>query len=74
VTPTPAPTPRRSIWIKLGAVLLGLIAAFLLALAFFPWDALREPINRYVSDKTGRKFEITRRLDVDLGCSWRARS
>ncbi len=69
MTPTTALTPRRSIWIKLGAVLLGLLVIVLLALAFFPWDALREPINRYVSDKTGRKFEITRRLDVDLG--WR---
>jgi uncharacterized protein involved in outer membrane biogenesis len=69
VTPVLASTPRRSIWIKLGAVLLGLFVALLLVLAFFPWDALREPINRYVSDKTGRKFEITQRLDVDLG--WR---
>ncbi|CAN7601595.1 AsmA family protein [Variovorax sp. LjRoot175] len=69
MTPNTAHTPRRSIWIKLGAVLLGLFVALLLVLAFFPWDALREPINRYVSDKTGRKFEITRRLDVDLG--WR---
>ena len=28
---------------------------------------LRGPLNRYVSDKTGRHFEITRRLDVKLG-------
>ncbi|MBT2326528.1 AsmA family protein [Variovorax paradoxus] len=70
MTATAPRSPRRSIWIKLGAVLLGLFAAILLVLAFFPWDALREPVNRYVSDKTGRKFEITRRLDVDLG--WRA--
>lgn len=67
MTSAPASAPRRSIWIKLGAVLLGLLAALLLVLAFFPWDALREPINRYVSDKTGRKFEISQRLDVDLG-------
>jgi uncharacterized protein involved in outer membrane biogenesis len=53
----------------IGAVLLGLFAALLLLLALFPWDALRGPINRYVSEQTGRKFEITRRLDVDLG--WR---
>lgn len=48
--------------------MLGLFAALLLVLALFPWDALRGPINRYVSEQTGRKFEITRRLDVDLGC------
>lgn len=28
---------------------------------------LRGPVNRYVSEKTERKFEITRRLDVGLG-------
>lgn len=28
---------------------------------------LRGPINRYVTEKTGRKFEITRHLDVGLG-------
>ncbi|WP_238136847.1 AsmA family protein [Variovorax sp. JS1663] len=49
--------------------MLGLLAALLLVLALFPWDLLREPVNRYVSERTGRKFEITRRLDVDLG--WR---
>lgn len=51
-------------------VLLAL-AVFLVALVllviFFPWDMLRGPINRYVSEKTGRHFEITRRLDVSLG-------
>jgi uncharacterized protein involved in outer membrane biogenesis len=67
---TPARTLRRSVWFKLGAALLGLFVALLLLLAFFPWDALREPLNRYVSDRTGRKFEITRRLDVTLG--WQA--
>ncbi len=61
------PSPHRSIWVKVAAVLVGLVAVLLLVLAFFPWDTLREPINRYVSEKTGRKFEITRRLDVDLG-------
>ncbi|MDP3413234.1 MAG: AsmA family protein, partial [Polaromonas sp.] len=34
---------------------------------FFPWDVLRGPVNRYVSEQTGRKFEITRKLDVKLG-------
>ncbi|VTU24761.1 putative assembly protein [Variovorax sp. PBS-H4] len=52
---------------RIGATVLGLVAALLLLLALFPWDTLRGPINRYISEKTGRKFEITRRLDVDLG-------
>ena len=47
------------------------VAAFLLALVllmvFFPWNALREPINRYVSGQLGRRFEITRHLTVQLG-------
>jgi uncharacterized protein involved in outer membrane biogenesis len=60
----------RPLWQKLLASLVLLFAALLVALVFFPWDALREPVNRYVSEKTGRKFEITRRLDVELG--WRA--
>ena len=59
-----------SLGMRVGVVLLGLFAALLLLLALFPWDALREPVNRYVSERTGRKFEITRRLDVDLG--WRS--
>ncbi|QJW85447.1 AsmA family protein [Ramlibacter terrae] len=49
--------------ISIGAVLV-LLA---LLLIFFPWDLLRGPLNRYVSEETGRKFEITRRLDVKLG-------
>lgn len=62
--------PRRfPLWQKLIVLLLALFAALVIAILFFPWDVLREPVNRYVSEKTGRKFEITRRLDVDLG--WR---
>ena len=51
----------------------GLVAIFFvfsilaLALYFFPWDAVRGPINRYVSTKLGRHFEITQRLNVELG-------
>jgi uncharacterized protein involved in outer membrane biogenesis len=59
----------RPLWLKLLASVVLLFVAFVVALVFFPWDVLREPVNRYVSDKTGRKFEITRRLDVNLG--WR---
>jgi len=47
--------------IALFALLLALLAAF------FPWDVLRGPLNRYVTEKTGRHFEITRKLDVKLG-------
>lgn len=64
-----APSARRRFWLLFGAALLGVGLALLLLVAFFPWDLLREPVNRYVSEKTGRKFEITRRLDVGLG--WR---
>jgi len=60
----------RPLWQKLLVLLVLVSAALLVALVFFPWNALREPINRYVSEQTGRKFEVTRRLDVDLG--WRA--
>jgi uncharacterized protein involved in outer membrane biogenesis len=47
----------------IGALLLALV----LLVLFFPWDLLRGPINRYVSSELGRRFEITRRLDVSLG-------
>ncbi|MDM0000374.1 AsmA family protein [Variovorax sp. J22P240] len=69
VEATAASSLRRSVWARLVAVLLGLLVAFLLVIALFPWDLFREPVNRYVSEKTGRKFEITRHLDVDMG--WR---
>ncbi|MEH3087046.1 MAG: AsmA family protein [Xylophilus ampelinus] len=47
--------------------LLASVALLVAIVAFFPWDLLRGPINRYVSEKTGRRFEITRHLDVKLG-------
>ncbi|MBC7720201.1 MAG: AsmA family protein [Chitinophagaceae bacterium] len=47
--------------------LLGTLALLALLLAFFPWDKLRGPINRYASDYLGRRFEITQHLDVHLG-------
>lgn len=56
--------PRWSkVLLVIGAVLLALV----LLLVLFPWDVLRGPVNRYVSQKTGRHFEITRHLDVKLG-------
>lgn len=58
---------RTPLWARLAVGLLGLLVALVLVAKFFPWDRLREPLNRYISEKTGRKFEITRRLDVDVG-------
>ena len=46
-----------------GIVLVLLV----LSIYFFPWDWLRGPINRYVSDQLGRRFEITRHLSVHVG-------
>ena len=48
----------------IGFSALALIAVIVF---FFPWDMLRGPINRYVSEQLGRRFEITQRLSVDLG-------
>lgn len=50
-----------------GLALLGVLYA--LVFYFFPWDALRRPINRYVSAQLGRRFEITRHLVVHLGAT-----
>ena len=50
--------------------LLGIVSFLLvlvLVLLFFPWDKLRGPVNRYVTDQLGRRFEITDRLSVSLG-------
>ncbi|MGZ5269517.1 MAG: AsmA family protein [Ramlibacter sp.] len=54
-------------WAKLLIGLAALAVALVLLVALFPWDTLRGPVNRYVSNKTGRHFEITRRLDVKVG-------
>jgi AsmA family protein len=59
--------PGRPMWVRVAATLALLLAALVLLLVLFPWDLLRGPLNRYVSDKTGRHFEITRKLDVKLG-------
>lgn len=47
--------------------LVAFLVFFTLAVYFFPWDTLREPFNRYVSDQLGRRFEITRHLAVHVG-------
>jgi uncharacterized protein involved in outer membrane biogenesis len=66
-----APTvdsPRRyPLWVKVLAGLVLLAVLLVLVAVFFPWDTLRGPLNRYVSEHTGRHFEITHRLDVKLG-------
>lgn len=49
--------------VGIAAVLVVLV----LVVVFFPWDLLRGPINRYVSDQLGRRFEITQHLSVRLG-------
>ena len=59
---------------RVAAVLAGLIALALAVVVLFPWDAMRGPISRYVSQKTGRHFAITRHLDVDLGRNARVRA
>lgn len=42
------------------------VALVTLVVFFFPWDAMRGPINRYVSGQLGRRFEITQHLAVHL--------
>lgn len=64
-------------WLRrAGFVLAGLLALTALLAAtvlLFPWDVLRGPINRHVSEQTGRQFEITRRLEVKPGWTTRVR-
>lgn len=62
-----APTLTSRLWFKVLAGIALVLLALVLLVVFFPWDTLRGPINRYVSDKTGRHFEITRHLDVKVG-------
>jgi uncharacterized protein involved in outer membrane biogenesis len=59
--------PRQPLWAKVLLVLAAVAAALALLVVFFPWDTLREPVNRYISEKTGRHFAITRKLDVKVG-------
>jgi len=62
-----APTLTSRLWFKVLAGIVVVLLALVLLAVFFPWDVLRGPVNRYVSDKTGREFAITRHLDVKLG-------
>lgn len=63
-----APTPHgHPLWLKVLVAIAIVVVLLVLLVAFFPWDTLRGPLNRYVSDKMGRRFEITRHLDVKVG-------
>ena len=55
------------------AIAAGVLVILVAVVLFFPWDLLRGPVNRYVSEQTGRHFEITRRLDVKPGWTTRVR-
>jgi uncharacterized protein involved in outer membrane biogenesis len=61
--------PRKHLawWVKALAGIAVVLVLLAVLVAFFPWDLLRGPVNRYVSERTGRHFEITRRLDVKVG-------
>nr|WP_218510499.1 AsmA family protein [Variovorax sp. dw_308] len=68
IQPSPPPS-RSSPWLRMAVAFAVLLGVLMLVLLFFPWDVLRVPLNRYVSEKTGRQFEVTRHLDVHPG--WR---
>jgi len=51
----------------LGYILAVLILAVVLLVIFFDWNWLRHPIERYVTEKTGRVLSIKGNLDVKLG-------
>lgn len=59
-------------WLGLAAG-AGVAAVLAAVVLLFPWDVLRGPLNRYVSERTGRQFEITRHLDVKPGWTTRVR-
>lgn len=61
------PQSQPVFWRRWLAGMAAVLLALVLVLLFFPWDVLRGPINRYVSDQLGRRFEITRHLSVQLG-------
>ncbi|WP_395058898.1 AsmA family protein [Polaromonas sp.] len=62
-----APRLHQALWVRIAAGGAVVLLALILLVVFFPWDWLRGPLNRYVSEQSGRKFEITRKLDVKLG-------
>ena len=61
------PLFQSTVFRRVLAGLAALLLVLTLGVLFFPWDQLRGPINRHVSAQLGRRFEITRHLDVVLG-------
>ena len=61
-------SPLLRYWMA-GIVIL--LITGVLVVSLFPWNLLRGPVNRYVSDQIGRRFEITRHLSVNLGFTTR---
>jgi uncharacterized protein involved in outer membrane biogenesis len=59
--------PFQKLAFKVVAGLLALLVVLVLVVVLFPWDVLRGPLNRYVTERTGRTFEITERLDIRPG-------
>jgi len=57
---------RSRLWLKVLAGLVVLLLALVLLVVLFPWDTLRGPVSRYVTNKTGREFTMTH-LDVKVG-------
>ena len=53
---------------------LAVVLSLGVGLIYFPWDTLRGPVNRYVSEQLGRQFEITERLSVSLGLTTTVRA
>ncbi|MHB1332145.1 MAG: AsmA family protein [Sulfuriferula sp.] len=51
----------------LGYLLAAIIVIIVLLMLFFDWNWLRHPIERAVTDKTGRALTINGNLDVKLG-------
>lgn len=70
-TADPAARHTGHLWRNVALFIAGLVVTLVLVVVFFPWDMMRGPLNRYVSEKTGRHFEITQRLDVKLGTTLR---
>lgn len=66
--PSDAEPPGARAWAWRALLVLTALAVVLaLLLVFFPWDWLRGPVNRHVSERIGRHFAITGHLDVRLG-------
>lgn len=55
------------LWAKLAGALGLALGALILVAVLCPWDALRGTVNDVISERAGRRFEITRKLDVKLG-------